>query len=159
MSKTRDATGGAERPKLLKELMASAVIVAFTPRKKGGDAQAVHTPSAPPVAPPMPPPVPSPRPPDQWPSLTPIEAAKVFYLEMQAHAAGEALQWKWVRHSYDVLAAERGWPALSDKALGMHLVSFGCQKKSVDLRRKGQGRTSAYAFPLATSAQKRRRRK
>jgi hypothetical protein len=91
--------------------------------------------------------------------MTPLEAAKVFYLEMQAHAAGERLQWKWVRHSYDVLAAQRGWPALSDKALGTHLVAFGCKKKTVDLRRKGGGRTSAYEFPLETTAQKRRRQK
>lgn len=143
---------------MLKTLMASAAILAFTPRKRGVNAQDFNKADVIDLAP-MSAPVAQPRATDPWPSLTPIEAAKVFYLEMQQHAAGELLQWKWVRHSYDVLARERGWPALSDKALGTHLVAFGCKKKTVDMRRKGGGRTSAYEFPLETSAQKRRRKK
>ena len=142
--------------------MASAAILAFTPRKRGVNAQDFNKADVIDLAP-MTAPIEAKRATDgtggAWPEMTPLEAAKVFYLEMQAHAAGELLQWKWVRHSYDVLARERGWPALSDKALGTHLVAFGCKKKTVDLRRKGGGRTSAYEFPLETSAQRRRRKK
>ena len=96
--------------------------------------------------------------PEVWPKMTAIEAAKAFYLEMQLHAAGEALQMRWVRHSYDVLAKQRGWPALSDKALSMHMVSFGCKRKKADLRKTGGGRVTAFEFPLETTAQKRRRK-
>lgn len=94
-----------------------------------------------------------------WPVMTPIEAAKAFFLEMQHHAAGEALQMRWVRHSYDVLARDRGWPALSDKSLSQHMVSFGCKRKKADLRKSGGGRVTVFEFPLETTAQRRRRRK
>jgi hypothetical protein len=95
----------------------------------------------------------------KWPELSAIEAAKVFYLEMQQHAAGEAVQMRWVRHSYDVLAKQRGWPVLSDKVLSQHLVSFGCKRKKIDLRKSGNGRPTVFEFPLETTAQKRRRKK
>lgn len=150
--------GGTERRNVLKETILSGIVLAFMPRKRGGNQHVIDAEFSE-VAPPVPAPMPKPRATDPWPALTPIEAAKVFYLEMQQHAAGELLQFRWVRHSYDVLAKERGWPALSDKALGTHLVTFGCKRKTVDLRRKGQGRTSAYEFPLETTAQKRRRKK
>jgi hypothetical protein len=147
---------------VLKTLMASAAILAFTPRKQAVNALVIDKAGAIDLAP-MPTPIDPRRASGDtggaWPEMTPLEAAKVFFLEMQAHAAGDRLQWRWLRHSYDVLALQRGWPALSDKALGMHMVSFGCKKKTVDLRRKGQGRTSAYEFPQETAATRRRRKK
>jgi len=159
---THGAMGGTERRKVLKETILSGIVLAFMPRRQKGNAHIIDadfSEVAPPVSAPIAPKRATHAATDAWPVLTPIEAAKVFYLEMQAHAAGELLQFRWVRHSYDVLAKERGWPALSDKALGTHLVTFGCKKKTVDLRRKGLGRTSAYEFPIETTAQKRRRKK
>ena len=147
---------------MLKETILSGIVLAFMPRKPVPKAQVFDRAGAIDVAP-VSAPVARASGTDvtdaKWPAMTAIEAAKVFFLEMQAHAAGEALQMKWVRHSYDVLARERGWPALSDKALSMHMVSFGCKRKKADLRKSGGGRVTVFEFPMETTAQKRRRKK
>jgi hypothetical protein len=151
-----------DRANVLKETIISGIVLAFMPRKPVPTAQVIDRAGATDVAP-----IPAQVAPtigrvgtdDKWPAMTAIEAAKAFFLEMQHHAAGEALQLKWVRHSYDVLARERGWPALSDKALSMHLVAFGCKRKKVDQRKTGGGRVTAFEFPLETGAQRRRRKK
>ena len=147
---------------MLKETIISGIVLAFMPKKSVPKAQVFDRSRAIDVTP-----IPAPvaptngtdATPAKWPVLSAIEAAKVFYLEMQQHAAGDALQMRWVRHSYDVLARERGWPALSDKALSQHLVAFGCKRKKADLRKSGGGRVTVFEFPSETTAQKRRRRK
>ena len=147
---------------MLKETILSGVILAFMPRKPVSNAQVIDRDAATDLAPIPPPVAPASATDgtgDKWPAMTAIEAAKAFYLEMQRYAAGDSLQMKWVRHSYDVLARERGWPALSDKTLSQHLVSFGCKRKQSDLRKSGGGRPTVFEFPSETTAQKRRRKK
>jgi hypothetical protein len=147
---------------VLKETIFAGMVLAFMPRKPVPKAQVFDRAGAIDLAP-----VPADvgtrtatdAKADVWPKMTAIEAAKAFYLEMQLHAAGEALQMRWVRHSYDVLARERGWPSLSDKSLSQHMVSFGCKRRKLDNRKSGGGRVTAFEFPLETTAQKRRRRK
>jgi hypothetical protein len=147
---------------VLKETIISGIVLAFMPRKPVPKPQAINRAGAIDVTP-VAAPVARTNGTDvidaKWPAMTAIEAAKAFFLEMQHHAAGEALQMKWVRHSYDVMARDRGWPALSDKALSMHMVSFGCKRKKADLRKSGGGRVTVFEFPLETTAQKRRRKK
>ena len=146
---------------VLKETILSGIVLAFMPRKPVPKPQPVHSPIAGAVAQvsagmaqindihakPV-----------EWPDLPPIDAAKMFYLEMQRAFPGEAVELKWIRHAYDQLGRERGWPPLSDKALSMHLVSFGCRRIKVDQRKGGGGRVTAFEFPLKTTAQKRRRK-
>lgn len=97
-------------------------------------------------APPPPPPVTAPFP------RTAQQAASEFLREMQELAAGGELQIKRVQHSYDKLAPDRGWPAMSTKALSMHLVGLGCKRTQLDLRKLGQGRPTALRFPPARAA-------
>jgi hypothetical protein len=146
---------------VLKETILSGIVLAFMPRKPVPKPMPVHSPNAAAVAQ-----VSAGMAqvhgkgdkPAEWPDLPPMDAAKMFYLEMQRSFPGEAIEMKWVRHTYDQFTRERGWPPLSDKALSMHLVSFGCRRIKVDHRGAGGGRVTAFEFPLQTAAQKRRKR-
>jgi hypothetical protein len=154
-------TRAKETHKVLKETILSGIVLAFMPRKSMPKPQPIHNPDATAVA------LVSAgmagingkgAAPVEWPDLPPIDAAKMFYLEMQRAFPGEAVELKWIRHAYDQLGRERSWPPLSDKALSMHLVSFGCRRIKVDQRKGGGGRVTAFEFPTQTTAQKRRRK-
>lgn len=147
---------------MLKETILSGIVLAFMPRKPVPNPQPLHSPNAAAVAQVsagMAQINSTPAKPAEWPDLPPQDAAKMFFLEMQRSFPGEAIELKWVRHTYDQLGRERNWPPLSDKALSMHLVSFGCKRIKVDHRKAGGGRVTAFEFPTETSVQRRRRKK
>ncbi len=146
---------------MLKETLISGIVLAFMPKKSVPNAQVIDRSRATDLAPmtaPVAPTVGTDGTGANWPKMTAIEAAKAFFLEMQRYAAGDTVQMKWVRYSYDKLALERGWPGLSDKSLSQHLVSFGCKRKKADLRKSGGGRGTAFEFPAETAAQRRRKK-
>lgn len=147
---------------VLKETIISGIVLAFMPRKPVPKPQVFDRASATDVTP-VSAQVAQVNGTDvadaKWPEMTAIEAAKAFYLEMQRVFRDDAIEMRWIRHAYDQMARERGWPALSDKALSMHLVSFGCKRRKLDHRKGGGGRVTAFEFPLETTAQKRRRKK
>jgi hypothetical protein len=135
---------------VLKELIISATILTFAPRRPKVEPVLIDRGSAVDIEPIVAP---------IWPRLTAPEAMRAFFLEMQQHAAGDEVPMRLVRHSYDVMARERDWPATSDKALSQALVDFGCKRRQADLRKSGGGRRSMIEFPLEETPVKRRRRK
>jgi hypothetical protein len=151
-----------DRANVLKETLLSGIVLAFMPRKPVPKPQVIDRAGATdldPIVAQVAPTVGRVGTDDKWPAMTAIEAAKAFYLEMQSVFRDDAVEMRWIRHTYDQLAKQRGWPSLSDKALSMHLVSFGCKRRKVDQRKTGGGRVTAFEFPIETTAQKRRRKK
>lgn len=80
----------------------------------------------------------------QPPLFTEGQSVKAFFLEVMEYAAGNDLRVKHVEHSYQQLAIERRWAAISMKALSMHLVALGCKR-----RRVGPKRETYLSFPKA----------
>ena len=68
-------------------------------------------------------------------------SACAAYLEYLQHSFGPGeMLWRNVYGMYGRLAAERGWPAMSEKALSQGLTALGCTSYQRDLRRHGKGR-------------------
>lgn len=139
---TRDAIGR----NLLKELIFSAAIIPFMPRKHKGTPLLIDRGKAIELAP---------IDTDHGtvkagvaPRLkTADRAVSEFLDEMMEHAAGDSLLMKYVQLSYDQLAPTNDWPPLSNKTLSSKLVNRGCRRRQVDLRKQGEGRPTAIVFP------------
>ncbi len=135
---------------MLKELIISAVLLPFAPRRRAVDKMTFDRASAIDVTP-IPPPMTAPI------TVSSVEAVRAFLVEMMEYAAGDCVRLHHVFNSYHQLAPDRGWPGLSTKSLSMHLVAMGCRRRQLDLRRAGQGRPTAIEFPLELSREKKRR--
>jgi hypothetical protein len=131
---------------VLKELIFSAIVLPFVPRRQPGDNWAHRRPDVIDVAP-MPPPM----------TVDSLTAVRAFCGEMMEFCAGDTVRLHHVFNSYHQLAPNRGWPGVSTKALSMHLVALGCRRRQLDLRRAGEGRPTAIEFPLEFCPVKRRR--
>lgn len=140
-------TGG----NVLKEMLISAVLIPFTPRRRAVDKVAFNRIGAVDLTP-IPEPVPPPM------TVAGIDAVRAFLGEMMEYAAGDTVRLQHVFHSYHQLAPARGWPGMSTKALSMHLVAMGCRRRQMDLRRRGEGRPTAIEFPVTLTPVKKRRR-
>lgn len=86
------------------------------------------------------------------PTVSREKAVQQFLGQMMEAAAGGALRFSRVAHSYRVLAGGMGWPPISDKVLSQMLVDLGCTRRTVDLRSRGDGRPTFLEFPLAQEA-------
>ena len=76
-----------------------------------------------------------------------------YFLDHLRHqfGAGEML-WRTVYVTYVRIAADEGWPRLSEKALSQGLSTLGCTSRQRDLRKWGQGRPRELVWHLASNS-------
>lgn len=82
----------------------------------------------------------------------PCQAVDEFLAMLVEHGGGGELWWQRIRHSYDQLAPENGWPDLTDKTLALLLKARGCRAVEVDRRsasRGAKGRAKLYYLPIS----------
>jgi hypothetical protein len=127
---------------MLKELLASAIVLPFVRPKKVTNAAAIDRANATEIVP------------DAVPALAKTTDIAVweFANAMMEYAAGDSVKVCWLKLSYDKLAKEKGWPPLSIKALSSRLVDLGCRRIQLDMRATGGGRPMAIEFPLVFGA-------
>lgn len=76
------------------------------------------------------------------------DAIQAFFDECLEYDAGGGHPFWRVKEWYASIAPSRGWPVeMSDKALSQGMVALGCERRKVDQRASGGGRTSVLFFP------------
>lgn len=89
-----------------------------------------------------------PGPPSAPDPVSKADAIRAYFEEcMEADAGGYHPFWR-IKEGYLSMAPSRGWPVeMSDKALSQGMVALGCERRKVDQRASGGGRTSVLFFP------------
>jgi len=83
------------------------------------------------------------------PSVPATVAAEQFFRAMMEYAEGQEMLLRHVCASYDRLAPDHRWPALSTKALSQALVKHGCRRGQRNTRRTDGKRLTTIQFPEA----------
>lgn len=84
------------------------------------------------------------------PALSASAAAEQFFRAMMEYAEGQEMLLRHVCASYDRLAPDHRWPALSTKALSQALVKHGCRRGQRNTRSTDGKRLTTILFPEAS---------